>query len=119
GKLIDWDVPTKTQSRLDVARVQIEVTTWSWIDEEVEIKVTNEFFMVKMMEERFGEADMGIERLMGSEKGCRASSEGSVSESRYGEGDESEIRRVGSGGDECWSEGEEIQNSFNQRLEVG
>jgi hypothetical protein len=50
------------QTRLDVARAQIAVTYWEMVDEVIEIKVDDEVFIIKMVEERFGGVMLGFIR---------------------------------------------------------
>jgi hypothetical protein len=62
GRLIHLDGQTVRQDRLDVARAQIAVTSWEFVDEIQEIKVNEELFVIRVVEERFGEIDLGVTR---------------------------------------------------------
>jgi hypothetical protein len=67
GRLVCLDTQTVNQSRLDVARAQIVVSTWDFINESVVIKVGNEEFVIKVVEECFGDIDLGVKRLADSQ----------------------------------------------------
>ncbi|MCH82760.1 RNA recognition motif, partial [Trifolium medium] len=67
GRLLLLDGQTERQDRLDVARAQIAVTSWSFVDEIQEIKVNEELFVVRVVEERFGEIDLGVKRTADSQ----------------------------------------------------
>ncbi|MCH80618.1 hypothetical protein A2U01_0001388, partial [Trifolium medium] len=58
---------TERQERLDVARAQIAVTSWDFVDEVTEIKVNEELFVIRVVEERFGEIDLGVKRGVDSQ----------------------------------------------------
>jgi hypothetical protein len=45
---------------LDVARAQIAVSSWDFLDSVQEIKVNNELFITRVVEERFGETNLGL-----------------------------------------------------------
>jgi hypothetical protein len=62
GRLIKLDEQTETQGRLDVARALIAVSSWGFVDSIQEIKVNEELFITRVVEERFGEIDLGITR---------------------------------------------------------
>ncbi|GAU39364.1 hypothetical protein TSUD_56910 [Trifolium subterraneum] len=64
GRLIMLDGQTERQERLDVARAQIAVIYWDFVDEVIEIKVNEELFVVRVVEERFGEIDLGVKRTV-------------------------------------------------------
>ncbi|MCI07511.1 hypothetical protein A2U01_0028580, partial [Trifolium medium] len=66
GKLIKLDEQTLSQKRLDFARVQVFINNWKSIDEIADIRVLNEIFVVKVVEEKFGEMDLGKEWDEGS-----------------------------------------------------
>jgi hypothetical protein len=62
GNLLKLDPETMEQSRLDVAKAQIVVTYWEMVDEVIEVKVDDEVFIIKMVEERFGGVMLGFIR---------------------------------------------------------
>ncbi|MCI22327.1 hypothetical protein A2U01_0043503, partial [Trifolium medium] len=97
GRLLKLDPETLNHNRYDVARAQIAVTTWTTVDEVVEIKVNEEIFIIRMVEERFGTMDLGFQKVAGFANGVRNSSEYSAN-----------IHDGGSvvGLDEGWSENE-------------
>ncbi|MCI34153.1 DUF4283 domain protein, partial [Trifolium medium] len=66
GKLLNLDPETSEQSRFDVARAHIEVSYWEMVDEVIEVKVDEEIFIIRMIEERFGSLDVGIHKVAGS-----------------------------------------------------
>ncbi|GAU45815.1 hypothetical protein TSUD_115030 [Trifolium subterraneum] len=102
GNLINLDGPTTRQERLDVARAQIAVTSWKFVDEIQEIKVNEELFVVRVMEERFGEVDLGVTRKTNDQ----CFSEGSTTEDYL-----SEVERCdGEEGVENCAEEEEVAN---------
>jgi hypothetical protein len=95
GRLIRLDEQTKNQDRLDVARAQVFVHSWDFVDRNIEIKVKEKLFTIRVVEERFGDIDLGISRQAGSQI-CEE--EGSVGES--------ETRRVvDRASDIGWQEG--------------
>jgi hypothetical protein len=59
-----------------VARAQIAVSSWDFLDSIQEIKVNNELFITRVVEERFGETDLGITR----EAYSKVEEEGSISD---------------------------------------
>ncbi|GAU51926.1 hypothetical protein TSUD_417090, partial [Trifolium subterraneum] len=97
GRLISLDKQTQNQERLDVARAQVVVNSWDFVDQTIEIKVHGEIFTVKIVEERFGDINLGIARQAGSQM----YDEGSVGETA------SERREIQEGGesDVGWKEG--------------
>ncbi|MCI09807.1 hypothetical protein A2U01_0030898, partial [Trifolium medium] len=78
GKLLNLDPETLNQTRYDVARVQLAVTDWSMLDEEIEIKVDDQIFIIRMVEERSGGSNMGVRRWEGAHIGGGNSEEGSI-----------------------------------------
>jgi hypothetical protein len=79
GNLLKLDPEAMEQSRLDVARAQIAVTYWEMVDEVIEVKVNDEIFVIRMVEERFGGVDVGVNKVAGSRTGVGESSGDSVS----------------------------------------
>ncbi|MCH83788.1 RNA recognition motif, partial [Trifolium medium] len=67
GRLLQLDNQTERQQRLDVARAQIAVTSWDFVDEVLDINVNDELFVIRIMEERFGEIDLGVTRQTDSQ----------------------------------------------------
>jgi hypothetical protein len=51
GKLVRLDDPTKEQQRLDFARVQVLINGWGSIDKMVDIRVGNDLFVLRIVEE--------------------------------------------------------------------
>ncbi|GAU35004.1 hypothetical protein TSUD_103270 [Trifolium subterraneum] len=86
GKLINLDRETLEQTRLDVARAQIEVSYWEMVDEVIEVKVEEEIFIIRMVEERFGCIDVGIQKDIGSNVGVGESEGDSNSRKGFGDG---------------------------------
>ncbi|MCI24677.1 DUF4283 domain protein, partial [Trifolium medium] len=116
GRLIFLDGQTERQERLDVARAQIAVTSWDFVDEVTEIKVNEELFVVRVVEERFGEIDLGVKRVEDPQNFTDGSTEvdyGSDSHEVNGElGVAVGGRVVEDEWDDGWSEGSgEIQRS--------
>ncbi|MCH82537.1 RNA recognition motif, partial [Trifolium medium] len=60
GRLVCLDACTENQSRLDVARAQVVVPSWDFVDGTVEILVGKEQFVIRVVEERFGDIDLGV-----------------------------------------------------------
>jgi hypothetical protein len=75
-KLIQLDSQTINQDRLDVARALISVSSWDFIDKVIDIKVGNNLFVVRIIEERFGDINLGFKREIDSQ----LFSDGSVSD---------------------------------------
>jgi hypothetical protein len=69
GTLLNLDPETLEQSRLDVARAQIAITYWEMVDEVIEVKVDEELFIIRMVEERLGCVDLGLNKVSGSKNG--------------------------------------------------
>jgi hypothetical protein len=84
GKLLKLDPETMEQSRLDVDRAQIAVTYWEMVDEVIEVKVDDEIFIIRMVEERFGGVDMGIHKQACSRTGVGESDGDSISTKQEG-----------------------------------
>ncbi|MCI34913.1 hypothetical protein A2U01_0056134, partial [Trifolium medium] len=55
GRLIKLDEPTKSQQRLEFARVHVAINCWDTIDKVVDIRVGEELFVLKVMEEQWTE----------------------------------------------------------------
>jgi hypothetical protein len=100
GTLVNLDPETLEQSRFDVARDLITVTFWEMVDEIIEVKVDDEVFTIRMIEERFGSLDLGRNKAAGSRNGVGDSDADSVS--RVGE--EQSVLGVAEG----WSENESV-----------
>jgi hypothetical protein len=100
GTLVNLDPETLEQSRFDVARALITVTFWEMVDEIIEVKVDDEVFTIRMIEERFGSLDLGRNKAAGSRNGVGDSDADSVS--RVGE--EQSVLGVAEG----WSENESV-----------
>jgi hypothetical protein len=79
GNLLKLDHDTMEQTRLDVARAQIAVTYWEMVDEVIEIKVDDEVFIIRMVEERFGAVDVGVNKAACSRTGVGESDGDSIS----------------------------------------
>ncbi|GAU50425.1 hypothetical protein TSUD_300250 [Trifolium subterraneum] len=88
GKLLNLDRETSEQIRFDVARAQIEVSYWEMVDEVIEVKVDEEIFIIRMVEERFGCIDVvNGGDLVGEEVVCTAGKDGdTISRMGTGEG---------------------------------
>jgi hypothetical protein len=67
GRLLLLDGQTEQHDQLDVARAQIAVTSWEFVGEIQEIKVNDELFVVRIVEERFREIDLGVKRTADSQ----------------------------------------------------
>jgi hypothetical protein len=76
GRLVSLDVQTENQSRLDVARVQVVVSTWDFLNKSVAIIVGSDLFEIKVVEERFGDVDLETKRCSDSDQFCDVSVEG-------------------------------------------
>jgi hypothetical protein len=115
GKLLNLDPETLEQSRLDVARAQIAVTYWEMVDEVIEVKVDEEIFIIRMVEERFGCLDLGVHKTAGSKNG--------VGESDYDSDSRVGVNRSRIGMREGWSEvqseGEDSVNGGGEMITVG
>ncbi|KAK2359679.1 zinc finger CCCH domain-containing protein [Trifolium repens] len=116
GNLLKLDPDTMEQSRLDVARAQIAVTYWEMVDEVIEIKVDDEIFIIRMVEERFGGVDVGVDKVACSRTGVGESDCDSVSTAQDG--------RSVLGIEEGWSEnhsdgGMSVNEACNQIGVVG
>ncbi|GAU47979.1 hypothetical protein TSUD_87830 [Trifolium subterraneum] len=85
GKLMNLDRETSEQTRFDVARAQIEVSYWEMVDEVIEVKVEEEIFIIRMVEERFGSIDVGIHKDTGSNVGVGESDGDSNSRKGFGD----------------------------------
>ncbi|MCH84313.1 hypothetical protein A2U01_0005144, partial [Trifolium medium] len=96
GKLQNLDPETLNQTRFDVARAHIQISSWEMVDEVIEIKVNEEIFIIRMVEERFGSIDLGLNKTAASAKVGGGSDDGSAPNRAHG----------GSvlGVDEGWSE---------------
>ncbi|MCH82611.1 RNA recognition motif, partial [Trifolium medium] len=70
GRLSGLDASTDKQSRLDVARAQVVVSSWDFLDESVEILVGKDRFVIRVVEERFGDIDLGVKRCMDPDLFC-------------------------------------------------
>jgi hypothetical protein len=79
GTLLNLDPETLDHSRFDVARAQITVNYWEMVDETIEVKVDEEVFIIRMIEERFGSVDLGRDKVAGSRNGVGESEADSVS----------------------------------------
>jgi hypothetical protein len=66
GKLLNLDPKTLEQLRFDVARALIAVSYWEMVDEVIEVKVNDEVFIIRMIEERFCCLDLGKNKVAGS-----------------------------------------------------
>ncbi|GAU49580.1 hypothetical protein TSUD_139970 [Trifolium subterraneum] len=84
GKLIQLDSQTEKQDRLDVARALIAVSSWNFVDEVMSIKVCNEHFVVRIVEERFGDFNLGVKR----EADSQIYSDGSLAENSQSDQDD-------------------------------
>jgi hypothetical protein len=82
GKLKSLDPETLNHSRYDVARVQLEVASWDMLDKVVEIKVDEEIFIVRMVEERVGGSDFRRCNMGVSNNGVARSEDDSVGNPR-------------------------------------
>ncbi|GAU31574.1 hypothetical protein TSUD_53960 [Trifolium subterraneum] len=82
GSLLRLEKQTERQDRLDVARVQIAVTSWEFVDEVQMIKVNEEAFTVRVVEERFGDIDFGLRRQAASQAYSEEEEEGVNQERR-------------------------------------
>ncbi|GAU23943.1 hypothetical protein TSUD_181320 [Trifolium subterraneum] len=78
-KLMNLDRETIEQTCFDVARAQIEVSYWEMVDEVIEVKVEEENFIIRMVEERFGCIDVGVHKDTVSNIGVGESEGDSVS----------------------------------------
>ncbi|WJX20200.1 hypothetical protein P8452_09784 [Trifolium repens] len=96
GTLLNLDPETLDQSRFDVARALITVNYWEMVDEIIEVKIDDEVFIIRMIEERFGSVDLGRHKDAGSRIRVGKSEADSVSKIR-------EDRSV-LGVEEGWSE---------------
>jgi hypothetical protein len=109
--LLNLDPETLEQSRFDVARALITVTFWEMVDEIIEVKVDDEVFTIRMIEERFESLDLGRHKAAGSRNGVGESDIDSVS--RVGE-DRSVL-----GVAEGWSENESVDGESVNNDDVG
>jgi hypothetical protein len=78
GNLIKLDSQTKNHTRLDVARVLIVQHSWSSIDVVEEVKMKDQRFLVRMVEERVGDIDLRLNRLGSSHSSDGCSSRSSI-----------------------------------------
>jgi hypothetical protein len=114
GKLLKLDPETMEQTRLDVARAQIAVTYWEMVDEVIEVKVDDEIFIIRMVEERFGGVDVGVN------KACSRIGVGdSAGDSRSMEHDGRSVLGIEEGWSENQSDGGLSVNDADKLLGVG
>jgi hypothetical protein len=66
------DEPTKEQQRLEFARVQVLLNGWHTIDEQIDIRVGGEVFVMKMVEEQEAAMVKSSERVFGSTNQCES-----------------------------------------------
>ncbi|MCH83079.1 hypothetical protein A2U01_0003894, partial [Trifolium medium] len=95
GKFIKLDSQTENLVRLDVARVLIDQSTWSSIDFVQQIKVVEERFLVKVVEESPGDSDLVLHRRAEPHVSVDGSSRSSVKDWRVD----------GAASDHGWREG--------------
>jgi hypothetical protein len=60
GKLVRLDELTKEQRRLDFARVQVHINGWESVDKLVDIRVGKDLFVLRVVEEHGGAAEVKI-----------------------------------------------------------
>ncbi|KAK2381717.1 hypothetical protein QL285_069304 [Trifolium repens] len=111
GKLLNLDPETLEQSRFDVARALIAVSYWEMVDEVIEVKVNDEVFIIRMIEERSGCLDLGKNKVAGSRN--------DVGESEYDSISRVEEDRSVMGVEEGWSENSSEGGSVKNDEEGG
>jgi hypothetical protein len=72
GRFVKMDEPTKEQQRLEFARVQVLLNGWHTIDEQIDIRVGGEVFVMKMVEEQEAAMVKSSERVFGSTNQCES-----------------------------------------------
>ncbi|MCH86806.1 DUF4283 domain protein, partial [Trifolium medium] len=78
GKFIKVDSQTENQVRLDVARVLIGHSSWNSVNYVQQIKVADERFVVRVVEEKPGDIHLGLNRGFSSTSSVDGSSRSSV-----------------------------------------
>jgi hypothetical protein len=112
GKLIQLDSQTVKQDRLDVARALISVSSWDFIDKVLDIKVNNELFVIRIVEERFGDINLGFKKEIDSQNfsdGTASDKSISDTEDDGGNGRKNDLEGGG-----VWNEGWPIDESGGQ-----
>ncbi|GAU50607.1 hypothetical protein TSUD_410170 [Trifolium subterraneum] len=107
--LIQHDNQTVNQDRLDVVRALISVSSWDFVDEVLDINVCNEIFMIRIIEERFGDINLGFKREMDSQ----IYSDGSSSHNPLSDREPNSVNEVCDGleNNADWNEGWPEDNS--------
>ncbi|KAK2394774.1 zinc finger CCCH domain-containing protein [Trifolium repens] len=78
GRLVSLDTLTVNRLRLDAARAEVVVPSWNFIDKSVVIKVGDDRFTIKVLEERFWDINFDVIKWSETNLFCDGSVDGEV-----------------------------------------